>query len=184
LYLLDLLLKALIERIDRIIEDVLSISRRGAGSPQALEVRPFIASVIQDVVAQTGAQAHRIETRIECEDTIWFDEGNLRQVLVNLLGNALRHASEQAGAVSLQWLVSDGAPVMLVCDDGSGVPQAHRTQLFEPFFTTDSRGTGLGLYLARELCSANGATLRYRPTGDNPSMRSAFIIEPQTIVGT
>jgi len=171
-------------RIDRIIEDVLSISRRGAGSPQALEVRPFIASVIQDVVAQAGAQAHRIETRIECEDTIWFDEGNLRQVLVNLLGNALRHASEQPGAVSLQWLVSDGAPVMLVCEDGPGVPEAHRTQLFEPFFTTESRGTGLGLYLARELCSANGASLRYRPRGDNPLMRSAFIIEPQAVVGT
>ncbi len=170
-------------RIDRIIEDVLSISRRGAGTPQALGVRPFVESVMLDVLAQTGTPSNRIEAHIDCEDTIWFDEGNLRQVLVNLLGNALRHASEHPGAVRLEWAMTDEGPMLRVCDDGPGVPQAHRAQLFEPFFTTESRGTGLGLYLARELCAANGANLRYRPKGDNPPMSSAFIIEPQATPG-
>jgi two-component system sensor histidine kinase PilS (NtrC family) len=69
--------------------------------------------------------------------------------------------------------------VLTVSDDGPGVSAAARMHLFEPFFTTESRGTGLGLHLARELCTANGATIRYRPAGDNPPLRSAFVVEPQ-----
>jgi two-component system sensor histidine kinase PilS (NtrC family) len=48
-----------------------------------------------------------------------------------------------------------------VINNGPGVPQSVQGQLFEPFFTTDSKGTGLGLYLARELCAANRAVLEY-----------------------
>jgi signal transduction histidine kinase len=68
--------------------------------------------------------------------------------------------------------------VLAVADDGPGVPESSRPHLFEPFFTTEVRGTGLGLHLARELCLANGATIRYRPPCQDPPVSSAFVVEP------
>jgi two-component system sensor histidine kinase PilS (NtrC family) len=172
-------------RIDRIIEDVLSISRRGSATPEALPAEAFLVQAIAELVAQSGADARRIECRARAEMPIWFDAGNLRQVLLNLLGNALRHASGERGAVRVDWAPdASGRWTLVVSDDGPGVAPASRVHLFEPFFTTETRGTGLGLHLARELCTANGATIRYRPAGDNPPLRSAFVVEPAPVPGT
>jgi two-component system sensor histidine kinase PilS (NtrC family) len=169
-------------RIDRIIEDVLSISRRGSATPEAIAAEPFLAQVIAELVAQTGADPRRLDCLVPVgAPPLWFDAGNLRQVLLNLLGNGLRHASEARGAVRVDWSPNAaGRWSLVVSDDGPGVPSASRLHLFEPFYTTGTRGTGLGLYLARELCTANGATIRYRPAGDNPPLRSAFVVEPAT----
>ena len=91
---------------------------------------------------------------------LFFDRSHFHQVLWNLLGNALRHSQGKPGSVCIR--VSDGGEGwanLHVIDDGSGVDESFREQVFEPFFTTHSRGTGLGLYIARELCEANGARL-------------------------
>lgn len=168
-------------RIDRVIEGVLSVARRGPGTPELIRADAFIAEVVAASLAQSGADPARVARVVNCEAPIWFDPGNLRQVLVNLLGNALRHASDQAGAVRIEWTDQGDQCVLVVSDDGPGVPEASLQHLFEPFFTTDARGTGLGLHLARELCTANGATIRYRPPGDNPRQRSAFIVEPKPV---
>jgi two-component system sensor histidine kinase PilS (NtrC family) len=171
-------------RIDRIIEDVLSISRRGSATPEPLPAEAFLVQAIAELVAQSGADASRIECRVHGDAPIWFDAGNLRQVLLNLLGNALRHASAERGAVRIDWAPdAGGRGSLVVSDDGPGVSAASRVHLFEPFFTTETRGTGLGLYLARELCTANGATIRYRPASDNPPLRSAFVVEPASVPG-
>ena len=171
-------------RIDRIIEDVLSISRRGSATPEPLPAQAFLVQAIAELVAQSGADAHRIECRVHGDAPIWFDAGNLRQVLLNLLGNALRHASAERGAVRIDWAPdAGGRGSLVVSDDGPGVSAASRAHLFEPFFTTETRGTGLGLHLARELCTANGATIRYRPASDNPPLRSAFVVEPAPVPG-
>jgi len=74
-----------------------------------------------------------------------------------------------------------GRLCLSIADDGPGVPPALQAHVFEPFFTTESRGTGLGLYLAREFCTANGATIAYRPPGGTPPLRSAFVIEPALV---
>jgi two-component system sensor histidine kinase PilS (NtrC family) len=167
-------------RIDRIVEDVLAISRRGSASPEALPAQAFLAQAIGEHVAQSGADPRRIACTVAPgAPPIWFDAGHLRQVLLNLLANALRHASGAPRAVDIAWGPDpSGRPALVVADDGPGVPAASRPHLFEPFFTTESRGTGLGLHLARELCSANGAAIRYRPACDDPPLRSAFVVEP------
>jgi two-component system sensor histidine kinase PilS (NtrC family) len=166
-------------RIDRVIEDVLSISRRGSAAPEPLPPEAFIVQTISELLAQSGADARRVVCSVRSDAPIWFDAGNLRQVLLNLVGNALRHATEARGAVEVEWGPDEsGRLVLVVADDGPGVPAASRMHLFEPFFTTESRGTGLGLHLARELCAANGATIRYRPGGADPPLRSAFVVEP------
>jgi two-component system, NtrC family, sensor histidine kinase PilS len=166
-------------RLNRIIEDVLSISRRGTATPEPLPAADFLSRTVAEYVSQSGADARRVECRVASDAPIWFDAGNLRQVLLNLLANALRYAGEGAGAVRIEWDAPvGGVPALTVSDDGPGIAAASRVHLFEPFFTTESRGTGLGLHLARELCTANGATIRYRPAGDNPPLRSAFVVEP------
>ncbi|MFN7642542.1 MAG: sensor histidine kinase [Burkholderiales bacterium] len=166
-------------RIDRIVEDVLSVARRAPATPEPIPPGPFVARAVAEWVAQSGVDPRRVECRIRDDLPIWFDAGHLRQVLLNLVGNALRHASAARGAVSVEWGAdASGRGALVVADDGPGVPAASRVHLFEPFFTTEARGTGLGLHLARELCTANGATIRYRPACDDPPLRSAFVVEP------
>jgi two-component system sensor histidine kinase PilS (NtrC family) len=82
--------------------------------------------------------------------------------------------------VLIEWRVSGAHRLELkVADDGPGLPTEMLEHAFEPFFTSESRGTGLGLYLARELCVANSATIRYETGEASARYRSAFVIEPK-----
>ncbi|MGE0312425.1 MAG: PAS domain-containing sensor histidine kinase [Lautropia sp.] len=171
-------------RIDRIVEDVLSISRRAA-SIEPVALAPFFEHFLPEFIAQSGESRDRIALRLDSREPIQFDPNHLRQVLVNLLGNALRYASEASGAILIRWSV-DADPerpgstraLLRLYDDGPGVPASDRDSLFEPFFTTETRGTGLGLHLAQELCAASGAQLRYERL---PAERysGVFVIEPR-----
>ena len=100
-------------------------------------------------------------------DEIAFDRGHLRQVLWNLCRNALRYGRKLAGSVVLEVAVEHGRVTLAVRDDGPGISAEHQGKLFEPFFTTAQDGTGLGLYIAKELCEANGARLEYHADGDS-----------------
>ena len=165
-------------RIDRIIEDVLSVSRRGAAALEDIDPSVFLPGVVNDVCVPAGIDPHRIGLKLQCDAPIRFDAGHLRQVLLNLLANALRHGSHEPGAVRVGWSMGAQGPVLAVSDDGPGIPADLLAHLFEPFMTTERTGTGLGLHLARELCLANGARIRYSPPGDNADLRGAFLIEP------
>jgi two-component system sensor histidine kinase PilS (NtrC family) len=89
-----------------------------------------------------------------------IDRTHMRQILSNLVVNAHRYCSKRPAAVQISAALRDDGRVALdVLDDGPGVPENLRAQIFEPFFTTHSKGTGLGLYISRELAEANGAVL-------------------------
>ena len=92
-----------------------------------------------------------------------FDRSHLDQILWNLARNARRHGRNLAQSVAILLQdASDGDNLLLeIRDDGPGVPVEALAHLFEPFFTTDASGTGLGLYIARELAEVNGARLEY-----------------------
>src|SRR5262249_20647171 len=90
-----------------------------------------------------------------------FDALHLREVVVNLLTNAVRYASGTPGCIRIYVTEHAGRMELHVQDDGPGITPEIRAHLFEPFYTTSSKGTGLGLYLARELCLNNEATLDY-----------------------
>jgi len=90
-----------------------------------------------------------------------FDRGHLRQVLWNLCRNALRYGRKLPGSLVLTMSAEVGRVMLAVQDDGPGISLEHQGKLFEPFFTTAPDGTGLGLYIAKELCEANGALLEY-----------------------
>ena len=98
-------------------------------------------------------------------------------MLVNLLDNALRHASGQAGCVILRLGARDERTVVLsVLSDGPLIAPEVERRLFEPFFSTRSRGSGLGLYICRELCERYGASVEYRPRPAAERLRNEFTV--------
>lgn len=164
-------------RINRIIEDVLSISRRERAIEEPIEMREFLVRFLAEYNGQTGTEKERIVASVASQQYLYFDEHQLEQLLANLLGNALRYASQQVAAVRIEWCdAGDGRPELRVCDDGPGMSKDALAHAFEPFFTTESRGTGLGLYLARELCHANNATISYKAVDGDSRYRGAFVV--------
>jgi two-component system sensor histidine kinase PilS (NtrC family) len=111
---------------------------------------------------------------------VLFDAEHLRRVLVNLLDNALRHASRAPGAIQLRLDSRHEAQAFLsLASDGPPIPPDVEPYLFEPFFSTRSRGTGLGLYICRELCERYGATIDYRLRSVADGQRNEFFVDMQ-----
>ena len=108
---------------------------------------------------------------------VLFDPEHLRRVLVNLLDNAHRHASADPGAIYLRLSARDEATaVLMVLSDSPPIEPEVERHLFEPFFSTRSRGSGLGLYICRELCERYGASVEYRPRPAAERLRNEFSV--------
>jgi two-component system sensor histidine kinase PilS (NtrC family) len=148
-------------RLERIVHDVLELGRRDRAAPQDVQLALFLAGFVSEFVAASGWTPGRLEVDPSAAGSVSFDPSHLRQVLWNLVANAGRYASNAPGAVRIS---ARPEPFELaVEDDGPGVSSDSVQKLFEPFFTTDPQGNGLGLYIARELCEANGCRLQYEP---------------------
>jgi two-component system, NtrC family, sensor histidine kinase PilS len=148
-------------RLDRIVQDVLQLGRQNGAQLETLALREFCANFVEQFAAGENLPDGTVCLVVPTALSICFDRSHLHQIMWNLLGNALRHSTRGVGAVRLEVIagMGDGRVELHVIDDGPGVPEAVREQIFEPFFTTHHQGTGLGLFIARELCAANGATL-------------------------
>jgi two-component system, NtrC family, sensor histidine kinase PilS len=148
-------------RLERLVSEVLQLSRRDRQAPQRIRLRRWLMDFIEEFVANEAVPPERFALETPGETAIEFDLAHLHQVMWNLLTNAVRHARAEAGAIRISARAVADRVELSVIDNGPGVPRSSQGQLFEPFFTTDSKGTGLGLYLARELCAANRALLEY-----------------------
>jgi len=144
-------------RLDRIVQDVLEVGRQRQAQPEHLRLDEFCRTFVEHYLAAENLSAEVIELAFAEPLSICFDRSHMHQVLWNLVSNALRHSSRGPGAVRLALENHDGRVELHVVDDGPGVSDSVREQIFEPFFTTHHQGTGLGLFIARELCAANGA---------------------------
>ena len=164
-----------VERLNRIVEDVLDLGRSAAR--EGIELQPM--RLLLELAAEFD---HDTPGRVavladDAAATLEFDPQHLRRVLVNLLGNARRFASNRTGAIRIRLRGMTQVSELSVANDGPVVAQALRAQLFEPFFTTDSRGTGLGLYISQQLCSRYGARLEYRVRREHePKAFGEFVI--------
>ena len=147
-------------RLNRLVTEVLELGRRDRAQPETLRWQAFLSGFLEELALHDASVSRRLQVG-EVDVELRFDRGHLYRVLWNLMGNALRHASAADRAVRLEAraAAAPGRVELHVVDDGPGVDAAQRNQVFEPFFTTHGAGTGLGLYIARELCEASGATL-------------------------
>lgn len=157
-------------RMNGIIENVLKLSRRNTAHPERINLTEWLPGFVHDLVIAGASRAEDIHIDTPEPVFISFDPSQLTQVLTNLCDNALRHSTplDNAASVTLHaWQDPLNGYVMLdVLDNGPGLDEEHAGQLFEPFFTTSMSGTGLGLYISRELCEFNQASLDYLRTPD------------------
>ncbi|MDE1547031.1 ATP-binding protein [Dechloromonas agitata] len=155
-----------VARLDRIVRDILELGRQNRAEPELLSADEFCAGFLEQFVDSENLASGVVELEVRDRFTICFDRSHLHQVLWNLVSNALRHSTGGRAAVRvvLQNGASDGRVELHVIDDGPGIPEAVREQIFEPFFTTHTKGTGLGLFIARELCATNGASIELLPS--------------------
>jgi two-component system sensor histidine kinase PilS (NtrC family) len=149
-------------RVNRMVEDILKLSRKVQpnGAPLALDA--FLPELRAEFTEMHGLAGDIVWVGDAGGRSVRFDALHLREVLVNLLGNAIRYASGKPASIRVAPVPdATGRLELHVQDDGPGITPEVRAHLFEPFYTTSSKGTGLGLYLARELCLNNGAMLDY-----------------------
>ncbi len=151
-----------VARLNRMIEDILQLSRKAQLSNEPLVLAPFIDEILDEFKESHAMPDGMVALGDMTDYHVWFDQLHLREVLTNLLSNALRYASGKPGSIRIFAIPDAPQRIELhVQDDGAPITPEVRAHLFEPFYTTSSKGTGLGLYLARELCLNNGAIIDY-----------------------
>ena len=149
-------------RMNNIVLDVLQLNRRDRAQREEFRLAEKIPVFIEGLVNTEKVPRDIFSLDISPACVIKFDRGHLDQVLWNVSRNALRYCRKRPGSVQLRaWCSEVGGTVLEIANDGPPVEPDIIPQLFEPFFTTSAGGTGLGLYIARELCEANGAALEY-----------------------
>ncbi len=148
------------KRVNRIIEDVLKLSRQQQPHQQLIEIANWMPLFVNN-----HFYSHDVFLRIHTQLIIQFDTHQLEQVLINLINNGLRYSSyaHSHAYVEVEIYGLQNDVIIDILDAGDGVASENLEHLFEPFFTTDKTGTGLGLYLSQAFSEANHAQLSYVP---------------------
>lgn len=176
------------KRLERIVDDILNISRVRGGAPGVLTahipLQEVVHRIASDWARQTGTtlQLQLPAPEAVADFKVRFDADHLRQVLVNLLDNAKRYASDRVASIQVVVVAGDGPHATVsVWSDGPPMEASVERHLFEPFFSSESRSSGLGLYISRELCERHGATLTYqrssRPAAGELAEGNTFILQ-------
>jgi two-component system sensor histidine kinase PilS (NtrC family) len=168
-----------VARLKRLVDEVMEVAPGTAPLPGVIDATAEIAAAAADWARIAGLDVGPGgRLRLDLPMTplrVVFDPEHLRRVLVNLLDNAKRHGSDAPGAIGVRLALRDESSALLLVDS-DGPPIAHEVEryLFEPFFSTRSRGSGLGLYICRELCERYGASIEYRLRPDG--LRNLFLV--------
>lgn len=155
-----------IARIDKMLEEISSLNKSDRLKPQTINLMGFWLEFKHEFLLTRPEAKYCIRFYMTGgQAKIRFDSAHLQQILWNLINNAWQHGSKGKDAITVlvRPVAEHEAVSLMVIDDGDGVAPENHEHLFEPFFTTRSEGTGLGLYVARELAHANRGQLHYRP---------------------
>ena len=165
-------------RLNGLVEDVLSLNRRDRVKRETLDAQTFLGAFSQQFMQREAVPEGVIELRMETDAALCMDVGHLEQILWNLLRNAWRYCSRQPGAVRVRLTEAGKFAEIEVYNDGPPISPEVRAHLFEPFYTTEKQGTGLGLYIARELAEANDATLHCPDLAEGAAFRLSCRMPP------
>ncbi len=159
------------KRVNRIIEDVLKLSRQQTANQQTIILTDWMPVFLDNYF-----KGHDVFLHVLTQPTISFDIHQLEQVLINLINNGLRYSSyaHPHAFVEIEIYCADNDVIIDVLDGGTGVNADDLSALFNPFFTTEQSGTGLGLYLSQAFCEANQARLLYVPEHQKTCFRLIF----------
>ncbi len=153
-----------VQRLDQMVKDVLELNRRDRTNQESINLIDFLTEFHEYFCSVEKIPLNAFLLKIESNELkIKFDKRHLHQILWNLCRNGWRHSQQTEGSLIMNIRSSSRSRYINIDinDDGPGVSQEIKPRLFEPFFTTESTGTGLGLYIARELCEANGSHIKY-----------------------
>ncbi|WP_049722504.1 sensor histidine kinase [Gilvimarinus polysaccharolyticus] len=167
------------KRVNQIIENILHVSRRNMATPSMLELGTWARKFIDEYTRSNDSD---IALKLNSEPVYaTFDSCHLHQILTNLVDNALRYTpTDCAEPVILEIGVESGrqTPYIKIIDKGPGIAPANQKHVFEPFFTTENTGSGLGLFICQELCEANQAILFYQCNDNEPSCFTLQMAHP------
>lgn len=151
-----------VTRVNDVIENVLQLSRRRESQRETTPLSDTVERLLAEYETGYGAPPKSFELVAGGETIrVAIDISHLRQILDNLLSNALRYGQPEAGPIRIHLGRHHGEPFLEIHDNGHSIEPGIVQQMFEPFFTTSPSGTGLGLYIARELAELNQARLEY-----------------------
>ncbi|HLA71552.1 MAG TPA: HAMP domain-containing sensor histidine kinase [Steroidobacteraceae bacterium] len=172
------------DRVRQIIENVMSMARRENSRPERVVLATWLAGFRDEFCATMQIEPTRLAISALLGDVeVHVDPSQLRQIVWNLCENAVKYGATDAENNSIELrvgrLASTARPFLEVADRGPGIAVQHRERIFEPFFTGNERGTGLGLFLARELAQTNGATLLYEPRTSGGSLFRIVFRDPE-----
>jgi two-component system sensor histidine kinase PilS (NtrC family) len=171
------------ERVSTIINNVLQLSRRDATRPTRLMLDNWLDDFLAEFCETMQVNAAEIGVAEEAPDLeVRFDPSQLHQVVWNLCDNAIKYGELRVGMrleIRLGRLVPSGRPYLEVADRGPGIEARVADRIFEPFFTGRKGGTGLGLFIARELCQLNRAILLYEARSGDGSIFRIVFSDPQ-----
>ena len=153
-------------RLNGIVENVLQLSRQQRGTPETIIIYQWLIQFREEFITTHSLQAYQIQIRIEPDDTkILFDSNQLHQVMWNLCSNAINHSHMDKAniMINIQGRIDAETqrPFIDIIDNGQGIDKDAQASIFDPFFTTSSEGTGLGLYITKEVIESNRAKIRY-----------------------
>lgn len=174
------------KRVNQIIENILQLSRRRGAKPTQINLQQWVSTFVTDYKA-SKSNGYQLNIQIreknigdshgdfDYDDTsiisnlgAKFDTSQLQQVLTNLFDNGIRYGIAHTGRSDLRIEIgldiNQQQPYIRVIDYGAGISEENSKHLFEPFFTTENTGSGLGLYICKELCEANQAIISYKRT--------------------
>jgi len=165
------------------VDNVMGLSRREPANPQSISLTEWIREFTTEFTSTLEVPSDRFEIIAEDEIEVQMDPGHLRQICWNLCENALHYADpvEQGQVVTIRLgrLAGNRRPFLEIADRGPGIPEEMREQLFEPFATGRIGGTGLGLFISRELCECNRATLIYDKHSGGGSIFRLVFADPE-----
>jgi len=159
-----------VSRVNHIIEDILQLSRRKDSRREKIELNAWLADYLNNFTLEQARRADSFQLIATPEPLfVCIDPNHLKQIMNNLCQNALNYGQPDRGAITVQTVTLKQASCIDVIDNGAGISRENLSHLFEPFFTTSTSGTGLGLYISRELAELNQAKLIYYVTAEHKS---------------